>query len=923
MGAMQRTLRLLLPAVAAWLPAQDARAVLARLSLPAKAGQVLMAWSLSRAEGQAAARARLLRDVREVGLGGVVLSLGKVEDAVAWVKELQAAAPLPLLCAGDFESGCGFRLDGATDLGKAMLLGASGDAELVAAAAAATGREAAAMGFHWDFAPVLDVNVNPGNPIINVRSFGEDPAAVARLGAAYVRGLQSVGVLATAKHFPGHGDVATDSHLSMPTLGGDRARLERVELLPFRAAIAANVASVMTGHLAVPGLGEADDVPATLSRTITTGVLRGELGFTGIVVTDALDMGGVKGAREGGEVAVLALLAGADVLLMPPDARRARDALVEAVANGRVPLARLDEAVARVLHAKAAAGLLSGEGRPLAGWRDAISAHNRELAATIARRGTTLVRDRSGLVPLPAASRPTVVEVYDGADEIAAQGSLARALGVAAGATVHAKSPAAAIEAAAAAVAAAELAVVALHVRVRSYSGRIGLPAALAPLLAALSRTPRAVVVSFGSPYVLAECPAVSTCMCAYETTPHTAAAVAEALRGTGPITGRLPVTIPEAAVRGEGSSRWPVVNGPLPRVHPAAAGFAPDLAERVRTCLEAGVAARAFPGAVCAVARRGAVVATVAAGRHTYAADAPAVDPRARFDLASLTKVCATLPAALRLVAAGRLALDTRVATLVPDFVGPGKDEVTVRDLLTHSAGLVPWEPLFREHTGKDAIVHAAAVEGLRAEPGSETVYSDLGLILLMACLERVAGTDFTSLVQREVFAPLGMARAAFATGGAVLADAVPTEDCAWRRRVLCGEVHDENAFAMGGASGHAGMFATADDVLRIGGMFLGGGGGYLPPDLVQTAVTRVTSPQGSTRALGFDTFTPGGSGGSKLGTRAFGHTGFTGTSVWCDPDRDLCVVLLTNRVHPTRVNAKIKGVRQRLHDLVVEALE
>jgi CubicO group peptidase (beta-lactamase class C family) len=297
-------------------------------------------------------------------------------------------------------------------------------------------------------------------------------------------------------------------------------------------------------------------------------------------------------------------------------------------------------------------------------------------------------------------------------------------------------------------------------------------------------------------------------------------------------------------------------------------------------------------------------------------------VTARTLYDVASLTKVCATTPLALRLIAQGKLGLDTKVCTLLPEFQGPGKERVTVRHLLTHSAGLVPYVQFFKTLQGRDAIVRAACAEGLRTEPEAEVAYSDLGMILLMACLERAGGAPFADLVQREVLTPLGMGAAAFARSGKPCA-APPTEQCAWRGRVIAGEVHDENAFAMGGVSGHAGLFATAPDVARVGLLFLAGGGGFLPTSLARTAIRHTDLPAGSTRALGFDTFVPGGSGGSLLHATAFGHTGFTGTSMWCDPSRDLCIVLLSNRVHKTRVNAKIARVRRALHDAVVQAME
>lgn len=450
-------------------------AMLAKMTLPEKAGQVLMVWSLSREAGQADTRQRLLTQVSQLGLGGVVISLGSAAEAAAWVGTLQKAATLPLLIAGDFESGCAFRLTGSTDAGKAMLLGAAGSATLVEESARVTAREARALGVQWNFAPVVDVNVNPDNPIINLRSFGEDPALVGLLGAAYVRGLQDEGVLATAKHFPGHGDVASDSHLTMPTVPGDRARLDAIELVPFRAAIDAGVAAIMTGHLSVPGLGEAPDVPATLSSRIVGEVLRGELGFQGIIVTDALDMGGVKGKHDPVEVALRALTVGADLLLMPPDPERTRDAIVAAVQTGRVPAARLDDAVRKLLRAKVRVGLLAGRGLPAANWAEVIAdPRHATLAAAAARLGLTLVKDDHGRVPLPVGTKVSLITLADGDD---ARGEtfeteLRAHADVVASYRLHPKSDAAAIRAVAAALAPRHdqpLPVVALHVRVRAY----------------------------------------------------------------------------------------------------------------------------------------------------------------------------------------------------------------------------------------------------------------------------------------------------------------------------------------------------------------------------------------------------------------------------------------------------------------------
>jgi CubicO group peptidase (beta-lactamase class C family) len=310
------------------------------------------------------------------------------------------------------------------------------------------------------------------------------------------------------------------------------------------------------------------------------------------------------------------------------------------------------------------------------------------------------------------------------------------------------------------------------------------------------------------------------------------------------------------------------------------------------------------------------------AAGRESYEADATPVSVDTRYDLASLTKVCATTPAVLRLVAAGKLSLDDPVQKWLPEFVGVGKDRVTLRHLLAHTAGLPAYERYYRTLRGRDAIVAAAAREGLMTEPGERVVYSDLGLILTMAIVERCSGASFADFVSSAVWKPLQMTTACFAPTDKGPVAAAPTEIEDERGGLVRGFVHDENAFAMGGVSGHAGMFATASDVLRIGLLFLGRGRELLPPTLVDAALEPQTAV-GSTRAVGLDLLQPGGFGGALVARGAFGHTGFTGTSLLCDPLRDLCVVLLTNRVHPTRVNGRIAGLRQRLHDLVLAATE
>ncbi|HEU4419283.1 MAG TPA: serine hydrolase, partial [Planctomycetota bacterium] len=719
------------------------------------------------------------------------------------------------------------------------------------------------------------------------------------------------------------------SHLALPTVPGDGARLRRVELLPFQVAAKEGLESVMTGHLAVPGLGEAATVPATLSKHILGDVLREELGFRGLVVTDALDMGGVKNAFAPGEVAVQALLAGADVLLMPPDPLAARAAVVEAVKSGRVPMARLDDAVSSILRLKARVGLLAGGGTVAPDWQQRVRTREAErLADEIAARGLTLVRDRGGLLPLGAAGADetlvvTLLDKDDGGPGEAVGAAFANGLRdlVKAGhMRVSAASGDDEITAAAQRVRGCKRVVLALHVKVRSYSGEIGLPPALRRIVQALRDEQQVIAVSFGNPYLVRQVPAVDTYLCAFVSTQRVEAAAVAALVGRAPIRGRLPVTIPGVASAGTGLT---VLPGSKVEVStPAAHDLDSALPGNLRALLERAVADRAFPGAVCLVARRGEVVAEVAVGRLGYAADDPPVVSDTLWDLASLTKVCATTPAVLRLVAAGKLSLDEPVQNWLPQFTGTGKEVVTVRHLLAHNGGLPAYERYYRTLKGKAAIVRAAAAEALMSEPGAGVTYSDLGFVLLMAIVETCSGERFEAFVQREVFDAFGMTGARFVPTDGPSAAAAPTEEDSSRGGIVRGFVHDENAFAMGGISGHAGMFAKAHDVLRFGVAMLAGGRSVLPRELVAMSIRPAGFPDDTTRGLGFQLLASGGYGGTTVPSGTFGHTGFTGTSLWCDPQHDLCVVMLSNRVHPTRVNNKILGVRRAVHDLVLGSL-
>ena len=552
------------------------------LSLDEKIGQLFVVATPGPFMNEGSPRYReLQRQVAENRVGGIHWATWSNVLETAFVnRRLQRLARIPLLVSSDLEAGVGMRFADTTWWPWAMAVGATGDPGLAQRQGEITGEEARAIGLNQIYAPVADVNVDPDNPVINVRSFGEDPEEVARYVAAFVRGVESRGVIATVKHFPGHGDTRTDSHRSLPVLTVSRERLEKVELVPFRAAIAAGAGSVMTAHLSVPVLddtpvpdrpeGAAENpythdaaevarnatMPASLSRRISNDLLRGEMGFRGLVVTDALDMGGIVDHFDPADAAVAAILAGADQVLKSTNTDAAIAGVKRAVADGRIPMARIDEAVARVLAAKARVGAPEPDMEKI--FRAVDSPEHRAVAQEIARRCLTLIREAPGALPLDPGLRLLHVIASDGTqgrvgDEMIRQlKSRLRQAPETVVLDTHSdeKTAQAVVESAGK----ADVVLLSVFVRFQSGKGTLAVPDPPKAILVKIAAAnPRVVTVSFGTPYLLRELPELPTYLAAYGAQPDLQAAAAQALFGETAITGRLPVTIPGLAPRGSG----------------------------------------------------------------------------------------------------------------------------------------------------------------------------------------------------------------------------------------------------------------------------------------------------------------------------------------------------------------------------------
>ncbi len=548
--------------------------VLATLSLRDKAAQMVWPTILGEFAPEDAAGWERIRSQLAMGVGGYTISVGSPTEIAAKLNAMQREARVPLLFGADLEFGTGFRARGGyflpngIDLGGAVLfpqqmaVGATGDSALAYEQGRVTALEGRAIGIHIAYAPLLDVNNNPANPVINTRSYGEDPAIVGRLGVGFVRGLQEHGMIATGKHFPGHGDTEVNSHLALPTVNVSRARLDSVELPPFQAAIDAGLGAIMSFHGAMPAL-DPSGAPGTLSHAVLTGLLREEMGFDGLIISDAMDMRGVLDQYGAVEATKRAVAAGADILIQPDDVAGMIDAIVTGVGEGRFDEARLDASVRRILAAKASVGLDRTREVPLDRIRGAVGTADALAAArTIADRSITLARDVGGRVPLAIPQGRRVLSItYARRPDLGAgttfDAELRRAVPGTRSLFIDAEHPATDWARVRSMADSAEVVIVGSYMGQRWDAVSAGAPRAFADFVRGMQQSGKdPIVVAFGNPYLLQQLPDLRTYLIAWGGIPASQSAAARALTGEIPIGGKLPIAIPGLAPLGTGEMR-------------------------------------------------------------------------------------------------------------------------------------------------------------------------------------------------------------------------------------------------------------------------------------------------------------------------------------------------------------------------------
>ena len=835
-----------------------ADSLMAMMSLEEKVGQLMMIRVPLNMSKKAEGKFVELMTTNKVG--GVCFFAGTSDVQQAQTQRFQKASKIPLFVAIDAENGLGMRLKDCYAFPQQMLMGAmpSKYDNLIEAMGEEVGRQCRDLGVHINFAPVVDLNSNPRNPVIGLRSFGEDRKAVALKGIAYMRGMQRQHVMAVAKHFPGHGDTESDSHFELPVIKHSKEYIDSVDIYPFEAIVKAGVKGVMTAHLQVNAYENTRNRPSSLSEKLVQNLLRDRLGFDGLVFTDGLDMKGVTKYYANGEGELQAMKAGNDVLLLPPDVEKSVAAIVDAAQNNISIKKMVENHCRKILVMKYKSGLThsniqtfshSSCFNPRERWHQCDS-----IAYQMALHGVTLIKNEGHYLP-----------VKDG-DAIDTTKCL----------------------------------------------------------------------VLYASPYNMdsrrAAIDSAQVVVLAYHDSPVVRRAVDDLLHGRAQFEGRLPVSFGRYDL-GYGLE----VDLSTPYDDVIAAGMDAECFKKIDSIVLSGIEKQAYPGCQLLVAKDGKVVYNRAYGRLTYDTNSAPVDTATVYDIASLTKATATTLAVMRLVEIGKIKLDDKISRYVPYLKHTNKRNITVREALSHFARLKDYDSYWKKAKDDDdpymSVLKQIAKSDLYKE--RKYVYSDLGFILLGDMVRYVSGETLDHYVQRIFYRPMGLTHTTFCPleHGVELATIAPTEqDNDYRHRLVHGTVHDQNADVMGGVAGHAGLFSNASELFKIYQMLLNGGTldgrKYFNSETIKLFNTRHFADLGNRRALGFDKpmFKPtkAGQTATEVSQSSFGHTGFTGTMFWVDPEYNLVYIFLSNRVHPSATPNKLAkmNIRTDIQSLIYKSM-
>jgi beta-lactamase len=943
-----------------------------------RVGQLIMI--IAEPKLDAANMRRLERYVSELKIGGVLFHTGDPGTQAEVTNRLQRAARLPLFIALDGEWGLSMRLRGTTRFPKNMMLGAVQDTRLIEDYGAEVARQCREMGIHINFAPSVDVNTNASNPIIGTRSFGDDPEAVARRGIAYARGLESRGIMAVAKHYPGHGNTSSDSHYTLPLVNRSERQMDSIDLLPFRRFIAAGFSGIMTGHLSVPSLdGGEQGRAASLSPTIVTEILRKKDGFRGLCFTDALNMRGARpGERE--NPALSGIKAGNDIALAPSSPDKAVAALRAALDSGVISRKDLESKCRRILAYKYVAGLNHYRPIETRGLSERLNTpHADWLVAKLNEAAITLLKNDANCLPIKQLDKKRIALVTIGSADGDAFFSMLRRYAPVDIFRIYATTRDADFRHILSRLQPYETVICAV------YSSR---GAERADFLQLLGQK-QTIYTFFTTPYTLRNHrDAIRTAdavVLAYESTAPAQEYAAQLIFGGIPARGRLSVSLPGLFQAGTGLT---TTKTRLGYHRPEEVGFDPARLAEIDAIANEGVTRGAYPGCRVLVAKDGMIVYNKSFGWYDSRKTRKVTDD-AVYDLASVSKATGTLPAVMKAYDDGLIRLNSPISAYVPALRGSNKSDFTVEELLYHQSGITPYIAFYQNARSDhgymcddgtsqcaDTSRNALPASSLRTssigpswlsdspKPGYTTevarrmyvhdsfrdhimqdirnsrlgtrgkyTYSCINFILLKMAVENVYSQSMDRLLNTYFFSRLGASSTTYNPLRKMdTLRIVPTEDDrVMRHQLLRGYVHDEAAALQGGVSGNAGLFSSADDLAKLLQLYLNNGnyGGESYISALTCNMFTHSQSHASRRGLGFDRpeKTPGKASpcGRLAPASAYGHTGFTGTCFWVDPDNQMIYIFLSNRVNPSRDNNRLStlGIRSRIQDAIYKALK
>ncbi|MEX2593869.1 MAG: glycoside hydrolase family 3 N-terminal domain-containing protein [Anditalea sp.] len=899
-------------------------------------------------------------------VGGLIFFQGGPVRQARMTNRFQGESKVPLMISIDAEWGLAMRLDSTVRFPYQMALGGIADESLIYEMGREIARQCKRMGINVNFAPVVDINNNANNPVIGFRSFGEDKHNVTSKALAYVQGMQDERVLANAKHFPGHGDTEMDSHYGLPLINFSRKRLEEVELYPFRELMKKGLGSIMVAHMNIPALDDTPHLASTLSKPIVTDLLKNEMGFQGLVFTDALNMQGVAKYYEPGIVDVKALLAGNDMLLNTMDVKTTIEEVKKAIQNGDIPQEEVDNRVRKVLAAKAWMGL--DQWHPIETENlieDLNNPHAQHLNRKLTQASVTLLRNKANSLPVKDLSGKKIAFLAMGTEEETAfQKGLSRYI-EADQFFLPAESSLMEMISLKEKLNDYNLVIAGVHnLRLSASAKNFGITSEMNVFLKELVHTVPTIVSVFGNVYSLDKLEGIKDAhglLAAYQETDLAQDVASQIIFGGTGARGKLPVTVSSDFKIGDGLYTFGGYR--LAYTEPEGVGISSDSLKEITTLVRKAIREKAIPGAQVLVARDGKVFYQKSFGYHTYQNELP-VQNADLYDLASVTKISTALAAFMKLKGEGKFDENKTLGDYLPMVEGSDKENLLYRDILTHQSRLQSWIPFWKETVRKngsfrwftmkndssrrfpikvanDLYIHRNYAKKIYQEiiksplgPEKSYVYSDLSFILAPKVVEEITGEVFVNYLDENFYDPLGASTLTFNPYLKYeLERIVPTEyDSSYRHQLLYGTVHDEGAAMLGGISGHAGLFGNANDLAKLMQMYLNDGQ-YAGEVLIKgNTVNQFSKCQfcpGNYRALGFDRPSkPGDHNGNAAASApetSFGHSGFTGTYTWIDPENKLVYIFLSNRVNPTRENRKLYQLNTRTDvlEVVYQALK